>query len=83
MLDNKELKDLNTIYNFLLQVKTDVVNSYIMADGMRALQEFIQIQEKKKGELENKEEYYEYCYKTERYPCSGTWQCELCQRCCI
>lgn len=56
MLDNKELKDLNTIYNFLLQVKTDVVNSYIMADGMRALQEFIQIQEKKKVELENKEE---------------------------
>ena len=53
MLNDKELKDLNTIYNFLLQVKTDVVNSYIMADGMRALQEFIQIKTKELEETQN------------------------------
>ena len=41
MLNSKEIQELAEIYNHLLQVKTDVPNSFIMVDGMRALQNFI------------------------------------------
>ena len=48
-----DIENLKTIYEHLLQVKTDVINGYIMIDGMRALRAFIR---QKKEELNNASE---------------------------
>ena len=40
-LQKIDIENLKTIYEHLLQVKTDVINGYIMIDGMRALRAFI------------------------------------------
>lgn len=45
-----DIENLKTIYEHLLQVKTDVVSGYIMIDGMRALRAFIR---EKEEELNN------------------------------
>lgn len=45
-----DIENLKTIYEHLLQVKTDVINGYIMIDGMRALRAFIR---QKEEELNN------------------------------
>ncbi len=48
-----DIENLKTIYEHLLQVKTDVINGYIMIDGMRALRAFIR---QKEEELNNASE---------------------------
>ena len=48
-----DVENLKTIYEHLLQVKTDVINGYIMIDGMRALRAFIR---QKEEELNNASE---------------------------
>ena len=45
-----DIENLKTIYEYLLQVKTDVVSGYVMIDGMRALRAFIR---EKEEELNN------------------------------
>lgn len=56
MLEEKELKYLQSIYEHLLRVETNVINGYIMIDGMRALQNFIIEQKNKIQEKGDKEE---------------------------
>ena len=48
-----DIENLKTIYEHLLQVKIDVINGYIMIDGMRALRAFIR---QKEEELNNASE---------------------------
>ena len=48
-----DIENLKTIYEHLLQVKTDVINGYIMIDGMLALRAFIR---QKEEELNNASE---------------------------
>ena len=48
-----DIENLKTIYEHLLQVKTDVINGYIIIDGMRALRAFIR---QKEEELNNASE---------------------------
>ena len=48
-----DIENLKTIYEHLLQVKTDVINGYIMIEGMRALRAFIR---QKEEELNNASE---------------------------
>lgn len=45
-----DIENLKTIYEHLLQVKTDVISGYVMIDGMRALRAFIK---EKEEELNN------------------------------
>lgn len=56
MLEKKEIEQLITIHKVFMGVRTEGFNSYQQVDAMRALEEFIQIQQRKLQQGETKEE---------------------------